>query len=214
MKMNRIEKKFVNSRRRAQRNLRLVDQLLGMIDVTRVTKILEIGCGAGAVAAHLASRYPMKVIGTDLDPEMVGMARRYQRESKNLNFAEADATRLPFVDSEFDMVVSLKVIHHVGDWRGALREVCRVLRPNGFFIFNDIAGSELMTRILRGIVKNYGVYTANEITDFLERNNLGIVYKERLKGMGLRHCNIVFQKGHHPWFRNSPRGAVKQNRVP
>ncbi len=198
--MSRIEKRFVNSRRRAQRNLRLVDQLLGMIDLTRVTKTLEIGCGAGAVAEYLASSYQMNVIGTDLDPEMIAAAKRYHRERKNLNFAEADATRLPFVDTEFDMVVSLKVIHHVGDWRGALGEVCRVLRPNGFFIFNDIAGSKLMARILRGIVENYGVYTANEITSFLERNNLGIVHKGRLKGIGLKHCSIVFQKGDHPCF--------------
>ncbi len=196
MKMSRIEKKFVNSRRRSQGNIRLVDRLVAFIDLTDINKVLEIGCGAGAIAAHLSNKYQMDVIGTDLDPEMIAMARKYHETRENLSFAEADATKLPFVNDEFDLVISVKVLHHIGDWRGALTEIGRVLKPNGLFLFDDLAGSRLVARILRGVAEKYGVYTLNDIISFLERDHFAIVHEQKPRGIVLKHCSAIFQKGY------------------
>jgi SAM-dependent methyltransferase len=51
---------------------------------------------------------------------------------------EADTTALPFEDDRFDAVVSLLMLHHVIDWRDALDEVARVVRPGGTLVGYDL----------------------------------------------------------------------------
>ncbi len=100
-------------------------------------RALEIGCGTGFFLLNL------KLAGvlddghvTDLSPGMVAVA---QRNAYALGFEVtgrvADAERLPYADGEFDLVVGHAVLHHIPDVELALREVLRVLRPGGRFVF-------------------------------------------------------------------------------
>ena len=50
MKMGKLEKKFVNSKRHAQTNIELIERLFDRIDLQNITNVLEIGCGAGITA--------------------------------------------------------------------------------------------------------------------------------------------------------------------
>jgi ubiquinone/menaquinone biosynthesis C-methylase UbiE len=194
MKMSKLEKKFVNSRSHAQRNLKLLGPLLHQIDLDHITQILEIGCGAGIVAATLKEKYNMNVTGTDVDPEQIEMAKKYHQESETLRFFEADATRLPFENRQFDMVLSLQVFHHVGDWQAALGEVNRVLKPKGYFVLGDLAFSRFLTTMLRPIVKNYGLYTIDDIITAMRGNRFETLYREGPQGLLLKRCRLVFQK--------------------
>ena len=67
--MTKIEKQFVNSKKHAEKNFKLFEELFTQFDGSGINKVLEIGCGIGAVAAYLSDKYGMKVIGTDVDPE-------------------------------------------------------------------------------------------------------------------------------------------------
>ena len=98
---------------------------------------LELGCGTGFFTLNL------KLAGvideahvTDLSPGMVEVA---QRNAESLGFVVAgrvaDAERLPYEDDSFDLVVGHAVLHHIPDVELALREVLRVLRPGGRFVF-------------------------------------------------------------------------------
>jgi ubiquinone/menaquinone biosynthesis C-methylase UbiE len=98
---------------------------------------LELGCGTGFFTLNL------KLAGvldeahvTDLSPAMVDVA---VRNARSLGFEiegrVADAERLPYEDDSFDLVVGHAVLHHIPDVRLALREVLRVLRPGGRFVF-------------------------------------------------------------------------------
>jgi SAM-dependent methyltransferase len=98
---------------------------------------LELGCGTGFFTLNL------KLAGvldqahvTDLSPGMVEAALR---NAASLGFhiegRVADAERLPYADDSFDLVVGHAVLHHIPDVAGALREVLRVLRPGGRFVF-------------------------------------------------------------------------------
>src|SRR5947207_1986025 len=93
-------------------------------------EVLEIGTGAGANAAALLARYSqIHVTATDVDPAMLEAARaRLEQYGDRVRIASADASALDFGDASFDAVVSLLMLHHVGDRPKALAEIARVLR--------------------------------------------------------------------------------------
>ena len=195
MKMGKLEKKFVNSKRHAQQNIEVIERLFEHINLDNISNLLEIGCGAGITAAHLHNKYNMSVIGTDVDPEQIMLAKKHHKECKRLKFIESDATTLPFENQEFGMVVSLFVLHHIGcSWDKALTEINRVLKPGGYFILYDVAFSRFTTRILRRHVKKFGVYTIDDVITVLKSNKIESVYKEKPHGAIWKHYAVVFQK--------------------
>jgi ubiquinone/menaquinone biosynthesis C-methylase UbiE len=106
-------------------------------------RALEIGAGSGANAEALLRRNPqLELTATDVDPRMVGEARRrLEPFGGRVTVLEADSTALPFDDAHFDAVVSLIMLHHVIDWEDALAEVHRVLRPGGSLVGYDMVRS-------------------------------------------------------------------------
>ena len=104
---------------------------------TPYPRALEIGSGTGffllnLLQAGLASRGSV----TDISPGMVAVALR-NAESLGLDVdgRVADAETIPYEDASFDVVVGHAVLHHIPDVERALREVLRVLRPGGRFVF-------------------------------------------------------------------------------
>jgi len=136
----------------------------------------------------------LNVTGTDVDPEMVQFARENIDDIPRIRFLEMDATKMPFEDNEFDIVLSFGVMHHIGNWEKALEEISRVLKPQGFLIFGDLAYSRFTTRIFKPIAKNYGVYTIDDITRCLGRNGFEIVHKEEPRGIIMKYYSLVFRK--------------------
>jgi ubiquinone/menaquinone biosynthesis C-methylase UbiE len=100
-------------------------------------KALELGCGTGFFLLNLKQA---GVIDeghvTDISPGMVEVA---QRNARSLGFEVegrvADAETLPYDDDTFDLVVGHAVLHHIPDVETSLREVIRVLKPGGRFVF-------------------------------------------------------------------------------
>ena len=137
--MSKVERAFCRSAPWRAFTGRLV--LPWVLDDTRLRgEVLEIGSGAGANAQVLLDRHPdMHLTATDLDPMMVASARRRLAPyGRRVTVTEADTTALPFEDDTFDAVVSLLMLHHVIDWRNALSEVARVLRPGGILVGYDL----------------------------------------------------------------------------
>jgi ubiquinone/menaquinone biosynthesis C-methylase UbiE len=101
---------------------------------------LEIGSGSGAMAAQLLRKFPaLRLIATDYDPEMVAVAQRsFARFGQRASAQRVDAAALPFADGRFDVVLSFAMLHHVGDWAGAVIEAIRVIRPGGYFVGYDL----------------------------------------------------------------------------
>lgn len=192
--MGKFEKNFINSKRHAQKNLELVERLFNRLDLRNTIRVLEIECGVGIVSAHLTDRYTMDVIGTDLDSDQIAIAKTYNKESVHLNFIIADATKLPFINQKFDMVLSMYVLHHIGNWKNTLKEINRVLKENGYFIFYDLAYSKFTTKIFSPIVKNYGLYSIDDVSHYLGRNGLKVIHAEEPKGVIMKNYSMVFRK--------------------
>ncbi len=98
---------------------------------------LELGCGTGFFTLNLKLGGVVEQCSvTDLSPGMVEVA---QRNARALGFEVAgrvaDAERLPHADDSFDLVIGHAVLHHIPNVELALREVLRVLRPGGRFVF-------------------------------------------------------------------------------
>ena len=99
-------------------------------------RILETAAGTGIVTEALASALPdAEIIATDLNQAMLDVAAG-RVAAANVRFEAADAQSLPFPDAGFDLVVSQFGVMFFPDRIGAYREVKRVLKPGGAFLFN------------------------------------------------------------------------------
>ena len=194
MKMWKFEKKFVNSRRHAKGNIRVTKRLFSYLDLEETNNVLEIGCGVGMLSDHLSQKYDMNVFGIDIDHEQIEIAKKCFKNNTKLSFSVESATNLPFENSSFDMVLSFNVIHHISSWKNVLKEVHRVLRPAGVFVFSDFGYPAFLKRIFMPIVKNFGLYTVAEIIDYLTGINFHIIHQEKSSAFIFRNHNILFQK--------------------
>lgn len=194
MKMSKLEKKFVNSERHARGNLKVVERFFQQIDLEGVVNVLEVGCGVGSLASYLSDQYNMNTTGTDFDPEQIKLAKSHYRKGNSLQFQTASATNLPFTNTEFDMVLCFKVLHHIPDWPRALAEIGRVLKPGGYFLWNDLTFAKPLRVLEYFFSKSFGVYTLDQIIASLNTVNLSIIYQEKPKGIIIRHQSMIFKK--------------------
>jgi ubiquinone/menaquinone biosynthesis C-methylase UbiE len=97
------------------------------------TRLLEVGCGVGAVLGILGDAFPGVVLaGVDFEERQLDAARAHlERLGLQADLRQADALALPYDDASFDHVWMMWFLEHVDDPVGALREARRVLVPGG-----------------------------------------------------------------------------------
>jgi ubiquinone/menaquinone biosynthesis C-methylase UbiE len=144
MKLNAVERVLMNNPVRAaiQRHVEAAhfERMGGKLHGLRV---LEIGCGRGVGTEILLERFlAAEVHAFDLDSRMVLHTRRRLRNGPGVGTFRlfvADAARIPASRASYDAVIDFGAIHHVPDWRMAVAEVQRILRPGGRFYFLEVS---------------------------------------------------------------------------
>jgi SAM-dependent methyltransferase len=108
----------------------------GLLGEVAGRRVLEVGCGSAPCARWLADQ-GAQVVGLDLSAGMLRHAVDAARETGIcVPLVQADATRLPFADRSFDLACSaFGAVPFVADSAAVMREVARVLRPGGRWVF-------------------------------------------------------------------------------
>ena len=101
------------------------------------TRVLDAGCGEGRFARMMAER-GARVTGIDLSSRMIELARAEEEKSPlGIDYHVADMADLSALGpGRFDVTIAYLSLFDVQDYESAIREVCRVLRPRGRFVFS------------------------------------------------------------------------------
>jgi len=100
--------------------------------------VLDVGCGDGALVLAARKRGAQST-GFDADRRMLTAAcKRADAVGVPSTFVEGRAERLPFPDCSFDVVLAVTVLCFVSDGAGAVREMARVLRPDGRLVIGEL----------------------------------------------------------------------------
>jgi ubiquinone/menaquinone biosynthesis C-methylase UbiE len=123
-------------RAKAEDEVAARDAYLGLLDIAAGERVLDVGCGSGAVTREIARRVGPHglAVGLDPSPALLAVARELAQETglgDRAEFREGDALRLPFPPGSFDVVVCVTVLSHVPQGEAAIPELVRVLRPGG-----------------------------------------------------------------------------------
>ncbi|BFQ94631.1 methyltransferase domain-containing protein [Gallibacterium anatis] len=119
------------------------DWLIANGDFNKDKKVLEVACNMGTTAIGLAERFGCHIEGVDLDEQALAKAQKNIREAKLDNLIHvqrANAMKLPFADSSFDIVINeaMLTMLPLEAKRKAVTEYFRVLKPGGFLLTHDV----------------------------------------------------------------------------
>ncbi|HWQ72350.1 MAG TPA: class I SAM-dependent methyltransferase [Desulfitobacteriaceae bacterium] len=184
---------------------KVLDELISRVEWDGCGRVLDIGCGSGALSIRLAKKYKDAAItGIDYWGGGWEYSRKQCEENARLegvggrtHFQQASASKLPFEDEAFDLVVSNLTFHEVKDSENkldVLKEALRVVKKGGQFVFQDLflirqyyGTPDKLTAAVKamGVKKVYFVDTSK--ASFIPRalklpfmiGALGLIYGER-----------------------------------
>lgn len=115
-------------------------KLVKRLGLHKESKVLEVGPGPGYFSLEVARRIPEgTLVLVDIRREMLDIARE-RLEKKgilNVEYVKGDAHSLPVESNYFDVAFLVTVLGHISDRRQCLRELYRVLRPNGLLSITE-----------------------------------------------------------------------------
>lgn len=135
-------------------------EIPGLLKISAPSKVLEIGCGAGGCALHLAATLGCHVTGIDANVHGVRAARssaQARRLADRVSFQEHDAAqKFPLPDHSFDAVYSNDAFCHIPNRLNLLRECRRVIKPGARILFSDAL-------VVNGFLTNEEIATRSSI---------------------------------------------------
>jgi ubiquinone/menaquinone biosynthesis C-methylase UbiE len=125
---------------------RMLDDLeVGLVErYARGKDVLEVGCGTGLILGRV-SQFARTASGIDLSGGMLAKAA-----ARGLHVAQASATDLPVASNSVDVAYSFKVLAHIPDIAGALREMSRVVRPGGW-VLAEFYNARSIRRLVKAV---------------------------------------------------------------
>ena len=154
MLLNRAEYALMNNPVRASVQRRFeAPRLLRMGGRLPGGRALEIGCGRGVGTELILGVFGATAVDAfDLDARMIARARaRLAAHGARARFWVGDAAAISAPDAAYEAVFDFGIIHHVPEWRRAIAEVHRVLKPGGRFYAEEVLGRFITHPIVRSL---------------------------------------------------------------
>jgi ubiquinone/menaquinone biosynthesis C-methylase UbiE len=204
MILNRAEFALMNNPLRAavQRHFE-ARRLLHMGGPLHGGRALEVGCGRGVGADLILGSFGAATVDAfDLDPRMVARARkRLRAHGPRVRLWVGDATAIPVPDASYDAVFDFGIIHHVPEWRSALVQIRRVLRPGGRFYAEEV----LRPLIVHPVVRRLLEHPQHDRFDSAD-------FASALHQAGLTHVCSQSMWRSFAWFVATKPSAARQRR--
>jgi ubiquinone/menaquinone biosynthesis C-methylase UbiE len=159
--------------------------------------VLDLGCGTGRLAAAFAP-FVKRVIGIDASVAMVDAARTHLQDHDNVEVHQAELQQLPVADASVDLALVVLVLHYVASPAAALREVGRVLRPNGRVLLVDMQPHEKDEHPSQ-MGQLWSGFTREQLSDWMAPNFQNVAYSElepdpSAKGPALFVCSATVKQ--------------------
>lgn len=127
-----------------RRRMQPPDKLILRSGIKEGMSVMELGCGSGAFTTYIARAVgdEGKVFALDIQPEMLEQLKNKLKRPENSDInnivpVEGNAYDLPFENNSLDLVYSITVLQEIPDKNKALKEVMRVLKPNGILAVTE-----------------------------------------------------------------------------
>jgi ubiquinone/menaquinone biosynthesis C-methylase UbiE len=170
------------------------EKALGLARLASAENVLDIGCGTGtlAIAAkrHVGERG--MACGVDASPQMLARAiKKARKAGLDVDFRNAAVEALPFRDSQFDVVLSTLMLHHLP---GKLREQCiqeirRVLKPGGRALIIDFGPPELRQKSIIDHFHHHGHASLPSMIDLAQRAGMEVAESG---AVGISNLNYLY----------------------
>ena len=137
---------------------------INALKINKHDNVLDLCCGTGDLARIIKNFEPdIIVVGVDFSQNMLDIAKS---KSSNIQYIQADATKLPFDDNSFDVITMGFGLRNIPNAEKAVEEIYRVLKPNGQFLHLDFGEKNIFSKIFDKIAitfsklftKNYFAY--------------------------------------------------------
>jgi ubiquinone/menaquinone biosynthesis C-methylase UbiE len=160
--------------------------------IARITKkdpmnFLDLGCGTGWAVRYVSklSEGRGKFIGIDISNGMIEKARTNSQGFENVEFFKASAEEIPFDDSFFDTIICTNSFHHYLYPDKVLKEVFRVLKPDGMIYILDVTSDDFFIRwINRKVQKkekaHVSFYSTSQYNEMFTKSGLKPVKSKKL----------------------------------
>ncbi|GAA3763057.1 ubiquinone/menaquinone biosynthesis C-methylase UbiE [Spinactinospora alkalitolerans] len=186
MLMNKIESALIDSPPRRLLQHYEANLLIKLGGCTPGARVAELGCGPGYGTRLILDTFgAVSVDAVDLDPTMLVKARRrLEHHGERVYLARGSAADLAAAfspvgggkDASYDAVFDFAIIHHIPNWRDALAEVARVLKPGGRFFFDEVTATALARPTYKALFDHPTAdrFSAGEFLAELPRHGLHI----------------------------------------
>lgn len=126
------------------------------IKIKKNSTILDLCTGTGDIIDYILKQNTIKkIIGIDFSFQMLKIARKRFKNSNNVKLINANATELPFCNGTFDYVTISFGFRNIKHKIKALKEIKRVLKPNGLFMHLDFGKSNWLVDLVFKFVVNF-----------------------------------------------------------
>ncbi|MFA6424636.1 MAG: class I SAM-dependent methyltransferase [Phycisphaerae bacterium] len=152
---------------------RLEKQAIGQLlpDVTKHTRLLEIGCGTGHWSRYFSNK-GFDVTGIDISAEMIKIAR--QKQIPNSRFEIADGRNLPFEDESFDVAAAITVLEFASEPEKIISEMIRCIKKSNSIliigVLNALSGyNQKRKKELGSVYSSSHLFSPKQIQELLSR---------------------------------------------